>query len=409
MARPGHARRRSAAVRARIAEAPVRPRGAPRCRCAWSVPRRRPDRRRRPDARRSCGSSARTRSSTGSGSTPRSASASPTWPATGPPTHLADLLTPFAARLSTLIPPAAAAAARGATSRPASRARSATRVEGSRENIHRHYDLSNELFELFLDETMTYSAAWFDGRRQPATWTISPPPSAARSTAAGPGRRAGRAARAGDRHRLGRAGHPGRAARRPGDHADHLRRAAARWPSSGCAEAGVADRVQVLLRDYREARRQLRRRGQRRDDRGGRRASTGRPTSPRWTGCSRRAAGRRCSRSPCRTTGCWPPATTTPGSHKYIFPGGLIPSVRGDRAADRAATACGSPSGAASARTTRDAARTGSELRRSAGTRWPRSASTRRSAGCGSSTWPTARPGSASGYLDVHQFALQRR
>ena len=33
---------------------------------------------------------------------------------------------------------------------------------GSRRNIARHYDLSNELFALFLDETMTYSSALFD-------------------------------------------------------------------------------------------------------------------------------------------------------------------------------------------------------------------------------------------------------
>ena len=33
---------------------------------------------------------------------------------------------------------------------------------GARQNIHRHYDLSNELFALFLDETMTYSAALFE-------------------------------------------------------------------------------------------------------------------------------------------------------------------------------------------------------------------------------------------------------
>ncbi|MGY0235229.1 class I SAM-dependent methyltransferase [Longispora urticae] len=39
--------------------------------------------------------------------------------------------------------------------------------DGARSNIHRHYDLSNELFALFLDDTMTYSAALFDG---PATW-----------------------------------------------------------------------------------------------------------------------------------------------------------------------------------------------------------------------------------------------
>ncbi len=33
---------------------------------------------------------------------------------------------------------------------------------GSRRNIARHYDLSNELFELFLDESMTYSSAIFE-------------------------------------------------------------------------------------------------------------------------------------------------------------------------------------------------------------------------------------------------------
>ncbi len=33
---------------------------------------------------------------------------------------------------------------------------------GARSNIHRHYDLSNDLFAAFLDETMTYSSALFD-------------------------------------------------------------------------------------------------------------------------------------------------------------------------------------------------------------------------------------------------------
>lgn len=33
---------------------------------------------------------------------------------------------------------------------------------GSRRNIHEHYDLGNDLFSLFLDETMTYSAGIFE-------------------------------------------------------------------------------------------------------------------------------------------------------------------------------------------------------------------------------------------------------
>jgi cyclopropane-fatty-acyl-phospholipid synthase len=32
---------------------------------------------------------------------------------------------------------------------------------GARQNIERHYDLSNDLFSLFLDDSMTYSSAWF--------------------------------------------------------------------------------------------------------------------------------------------------------------------------------------------------------------------------------------------------------
>lgn len=35
--------------------------------------------------------------------------------------------------------------------------------EGSRENIHAHYDLGNAFYAQWLDETMTYSSAYFDG------------------------------------------------------------------------------------------------------------------------------------------------------------------------------------------------------------------------------------------------------
>lgn len=48
-------------------------------------------------------------------------------------------------------------------------------VHGARRNIQRHYDLSNDLFALFLDETMTYSSALFDvddGGRPVATATL---------------------------------------------------------------------------------------------------------------------------------------------------------------------------------------------------------------------------------------------
>ncbi|MCM9078108.1 cyclopropane-fatty-acyl-phospholipid synthase family protein [Streptomyces spororaveus] len=46
--------------------------------------------------------------------------------------------------------------------------------EGARENIHRHYDLSNELFTLFLDRSMSYSAAVFAAfPASPATFTAA--------------------------------------------------------------------------------------------------------------------------------------------------------------------------------------------------------------------------------------------
>ena len=35
---------------------------------------------------------------------------------------------------------------------------------GSRKNIQAHYDLGNPFYRLWLDETMNYSSAWFDGR-----------------------------------------------------------------------------------------------------------------------------------------------------------------------------------------------------------------------------------------------------
>ncbi|MGA6171963.1 class I SAM-dependent methyltransferase [Streptomyces sp. NPDC012600] len=44
--------------------------------------------------------------------------------------------------------------------------------EGSRDNISHHYDLSNELFALFLDETLSYSSAVF--RSLPATQALLP-------------------------------------------------------------------------------------------------------------------------------------------------------------------------------------------------------------------------------------------
>jgi cyclopropane-fatty-acyl-phospholipid synthase len=87
----------------------------------------------------------------------------------GPGTDLADLLTPFAARLTALVP------------QPLQRLRTIidkaippsqeNTLAGSRNNVRAHYDLSNDLFEAFLDPTMSYSAAWFDQSEPVATAT----------------------------------------------------------------------------------------------------------------------------------------------------------------------------------------------------------------------------------------------
>jgi len=78
---------------------------------------------------------------------------------TGDHTDLADLLTPFAARLGELVP-APLRRMRAVIDRRLL-IHTANTKDGSRSNVAAHYDLSNELFAAFLDDTMTYSSAWF--------------------------------------------------------------------------------------------------------------------------------------------------------------------------------------------------------------------------------------------------------
>jgi cyclopropane-fatty-acyl-phospholipid synthase len=171
-------------------------------------------------------------------------------------TALPELLTPFAARLSTLISPALQRVGRrfAEARRPHTERNT---VEGSRENIRRHYDLSNELFTLFLDTTMSYSSGWFaEGRKFDATGDSDADLVTAQERKIDgildlAGVRAGQ-------HVLeigtGWGGLALRAARR-GARVTTLTISAeqARLAQERLAAAGVADRVQVLLRDYREA------------------------------------------------------------------------------------------------------------------------------------------------------------
>jgi cyclopropane-fatty-acyl-phospholipid synthase len=165
---------------------------------------------------------------------------------TGVDTDLADLLSAFAARLTRLVHPALQKL-RYLVERtqPAHEENS---KENSRGNISRHYDLSNELFENFLDETMTYSSAWFEPgddlaaaqrRKIDGVLDLARVRSGMRVLEIG----------------SGWGGLAIRAAQERGAHVTTLtlsteQQALAR---KRAAEAGVADRVDVRLQDYRDA------------------------------------------------------------------------------------------------------------------------------------------------------------
>jgi cyclopropane-fatty-acyl-phospholipid synthase len=73
---------------------------------------------------------------------------------------LTGLITVFATHVASLVPPPLQKLRRLAVRRHPV-ADEQTR-DGARRNISRHYDLSNDFFALFLDETMTYSSALFE-------------------------------------------------------------------------------------------------------------------------------------------------------------------------------------------------------------------------------------------------------
>jgi cyclopropane-fatty-acyl-phospholipid synthase len=165
---------------------------------------------------------------------------------TGADTDLADLLSAFAARLTRLVHPALQKL-RYLVERTQPAHEENTR-ENSRGNISRHYDLSNELFENFLDETMTYSSAWFEAgddladaqrRKIDGILDLAQVRSGMRVLEIGSGWGALAI----------------RAAKERGAHVTTLtlsteQQALARQRA---AEAGVADLVDVRLQDYRDA------------------------------------------------------------------------------------------------------------------------------------------------------------
>ena len=127
--------------------------------------------------------------------------------------------------------------------------------DGARRNIGRHYDLSNEFFALFLDETMTYSSALFetaaDGCRSPPN-DCSRRRSGGRSTGCSTRRGVGPGCRlleigTGWGELAIRAGQRGATVRTVTISARQHELAARR-----VAEAGLAGQVTVELRDYRD-------------------------------------------------------------------------------------------------------------------------------------------------------------
>ncbi len=80
---------------------------------------------------------------------------------TGEGTDLAELLTPFAERMATIVPVPLQRFRVFVDKKLPHQQRNS--VNGSRKNIEAHYDLSNELFAQFLDPSMNYSSAWFEG------------------------------------------------------------------------------------------------------------------------------------------------------------------------------------------------------------------------------------------------------
>ncbi|MGX1762665.1 class I SAM-dependent methyltransferase, partial [Streptomyces lydicus] len=74
----------------------------------------------------------------------------------------------FAAHIDTLVPAPLRALRRFYVARHPSAERNSE--SNTRANIARHYDLSNNLFELFLDETLTYSSALFPATAPPPRW-----------------------------------------------------------------------------------------------------------------------------------------------------------------------------------------------------------------------------------------------
>ena len=187
--------------------------------------------------------------------------------------ELAAVLTVMAKRMSVLIPGSLQKLRKAWQSRTPREEENT--LTGSKENIHRHYDLSNDLFEQFLDETMMYSSAWYEfGENPEGRPHQGPDPQDRRH----PGPRAGETPTR-TSWRSVPAGAPWPSARRPERGVrvttltlseEQKALADARIEAAGLSHL-IEVRPRGLPRSRRDPRRPVRRRRQRRDDRSGRR------------------------------------------------------------------------------------------------------------------------------------------
>jgi cyclopropane-fatty-acyl-phospholipid synthase len=145
--------------------------------------------------------------------------------------------------------------------RPPRRQRSSQR--NSRDNIAHHYDLSNDLFELFLDQTLSYSSGLFDGDPVDAGdhLRMGPPSGPAETLEAAQERKIERLLDEARVHEGTRVLEIGsgwgelaiRAARRGAVvHTITLSSEQQALAEARIAEAGLSDRVEVELCDYRD-------------------------------------------------------------------------------------------------------------------------------------------------------------
>ncbi|SHF51601.1 cyclopropane-fatty-acyl-phospholipid synthase [Jatrophihabitans endophyticus] len=162
---------------------------------------------------------------------------------------LPGVLSAFAANMRDMIPPALHKL-RNAVLSVQPRHHDNT-VEGARANIHQHYDLSNDLFTTFLDPSLTYSSALFDGE----------PTASGEDLTTAQQRKIDRlldAAAVGEGTRVLEIGTGwGELALRAAGRGAHVTTLTISTEQAELAQqrvdaAGVADRVEIRLQDYRE-------------------------------------------------------------------------------------------------------------------------------------------------------------